>query len=402
MKKYFLFVCLATSFSCKSQSGINKLVDSLANAYLQNHAGALTVGINDNGNTRYFYFGETRKGNHQLPDSNSIFDIGSITETFTSILFADLVTSGIIHIDDPLQKYLPVEVVSPVYQQLVCKLSDIKSEPVPSTNKQDAALRMGFTPVICLPDPSSKPQPILLWYLSTHTSGFPEYPDNLNQKIKSENPFGTYTESEMFDFLNNYKLEKPIGFDYRHSDFGIALLGEAISLKMKRSYDSLLTERILKKLNMTDTRIYLSAEQQKHYLAGYNEKDNVVQHWTYNVMAPAGALHSSTYDMMKFLSENISKNKTSIVNLLDYTHNPRIRLQDNSSQESEIALGWKVNPLGIESKKIVWQSSRRGGFASYIGFNETSHTGVVILSSLSKDVNEMGKLILMSLEKEGM
>jgi len=398
MKYFFLLFFILNSVNGIAQSGIQKLVDSLAAGYLQDKPGAVIIGINTNGKTKYFSYGETEKGNHQLPDSNSIFELGSLTETFTSILFADMTINGFIKMDDQLQKYLPVHVVSPMYQQMVCKLSEAKKEPVPATNKEDAYMKLGFSTYICLPDPSAKPQPILLWYLSVHTSGFPEYPDNLNSK--KQNPFSDYTEEQLYSFLNDYSLEKPIGFDYKHSDAGIALLGHTLSLRMKMSYDSLLTSRILVPLNMQDTRINLSDKQMKHYLTGYNEKGKVMPHYTYKVLAPAGGLNTSMKDMMRFLSQNISIEKNSMTDMLDFTHNPRIKLDESSSKDSEIALGWKVNPMDVESKKIVWQDSKRGGFAAYIGFCETSHTGVVILSSVSKEVSELGKRILQQLESE--
>ena len=122
MKKYlFFFFLLFVSSRLLGQDHLQHLVDSMAHAYLQNHAGELAIGIHDNDKEKIFYYGA--KGS-SLPDSNSIFEIGSITETFTSVLFADLAIKGAVKIDDPLQNYLPVDVPSPVYQQMICKAAD--------------------------------------------------------------------------------------------------------------------------------------------------------------------------------------------------------------------------------------------------------------------------------------
>ncbi|MBK6837380.1 MAG: hypothetical protein IPG90_03105 [Bacteroidetes bacterium] len=74
-------------------------------------------------------------------------------------------------------------------------------------------------------------------------------------------------------------------------------------------------------------------------------------------------------------------------------------MNDHKTGLQEIALGWKISPLGIEQQRIVWQGGSTGGFASYIGFVETSHTGVVILSNCSVPVDDFGKKILQMMNR---
>jgi len=69
-------------------------------------------------------------------------------------------------------------------------------------------------------------------------------------------------------------------------------------------------------------------------------------------------------------------------------------------KDTEIALGWKINSLGAAEKRVIWQEGFTGGFSSYIGFVETNHTGVVILSSVSKNANSTGVEILKKLSRD--
>ncbi|KAA1241432.1 serine hydrolase [Aquimarina sp. RZ0] len=46
-------------------------------------------------------------------DENSVFEIGSVSKTFTGILLADMVLKNEIKLDDPLQNYLPNGIKSP-------------------------------------------------------------------------------------------------------------------------------------------------------------------------------------------------------------------------------------------------------------------------------------------------
>jgi hypothetical protein len=108
-------------------------------------------------------------------------------------------------------------------------------------------------------------------------------------------------------------------------------------------------------------------------------------------------LHSTATDLMKFLNWNLSMNKNYFTNLLDYTHNPRLKPDMNS--EKEIAMGWQISPLKESDGNVVSQTGLTSGFSTYIGFVETSHTGVFILCSGHAEIENSGKQILELLQK---
>ena len=41
-------------------------------------------------------------------DENTVFVIGYNTKVFTAILLSDMVTNGLINLDDPIETYLPL------------------------------------------------------------------------------------------------------------------------------------------------------------------------------------------------------------------------------------------------------------------------------------------------------
>jgi hypothetical protein len=79
-------------------------------------------------------------------------------------------------------------------------------------------------------------------------------------------------------------------------------------------------------------------------------------------------------------------------------HNPRIIFHNKKFGDASIGLSWMVSPLGIENRNYVWLNSLTGGFASFIGFEETTLNGVVILSNTALPVEEMGKNIISRME----
>ncbi|MBK8846216.1 MAG: serine hydrolase [Bacteroidetes bacterium] len=393
-----ILLLLSISLTACAQNPFKTLSDSLAKAYLQNKPGSLVIGIFDNGRQKIFYYGETSKGNKQTPDSGSIFELGEITETFTSVLYAEMSVKGIVKMDEKLQDMLPVNVPAPVYHEIICKKADDASQ-LGQMQEQKANVKIDFTPYVCFPDPSSKPQYLILCDLATHTTGLPAYPSNL--KKNKSNPYGGYQTEDLYTYLKNHNFSKPLGYDYEYSATGMALLGHALSLKMQTGFDTLLTDRILVPLKMTDTEIILSEQNKSRLVTGYNRKGREASPWVYDVLAPSGGLHSTPSDMMKFLSANLNKEKNDYVNILDYTHNARLRLTDKK-EDTEIALGWKINSLGAEHNRVVWQQGSTGGYSAYIGFVETNHTGVFVLSSVSKNVDFIGLKILQKLSREKM
>lgn len=396
IKITIIIVALFSFVKIQAQNNVKHKADSIARLYMQNGAGALVIGIYDNGKENIFYYGKISSEKNTAPDGNTVFEIGTLTETFTSILYADMLLKNLVNGDDKLKSFLPVNIPSPVYQKIVCKAAIVEDD-YPLPNRDAGNIR--FTNFMCFPDPSSKPQEIMLCDLATHTTGFPLYPTNFSLKNNKDNPFSNYTKENLYDFLRGYNFDGPFGYDYKHSATGITLLGHVLSLKADMDFDTLLTTRLFDSLGMHNTRINLTTLQLQNLLPGRNAAGNIVPHYTYDIMAPYGGLHSTANDMMLFLSRNLAKQKDYYVNLLDYTHNGRILLTGKKNVGKEIALGWKINPLDKENK-IVWQSNLSGGFATYIGFVETNHTGVFILSSIAKDTQATAESILKILQTE--
>jgi CubicO group peptidase (beta-lactamase class C family) len=240
-------------------------------------------------------------------------------------------------------------------------------------------------------------QPILLCFLSTHTSGLPDKPTNL--KSDNANPFAEYSKEDLYEFLRIYTIPKNIGYDFRYSSLGIALLGHAMELAAKRKYEDLIIDSVCGKMQMNETRISLSGDQKSRFLNGHKSNGDLAQHWTFDVLAPSGALHSTIRDMMKFLSANTGTSPSLLKDVLDYTHNPRINFHDKEHGEASIGLSWMIQPIGIEERNYVWQSGLTGGFASFIGFVETSKNGIVVLSNSAVEVDKLGEEILRKIEE---
>ncbi|MFX1678874.1 serine hydrolase [Mitsuaria sp. CC2] len=195
-----------------------------------------------------------------VPDPRTLFELGSITKTFTALLLADAVTRGLIKLDDPVETALPDRL----------KLRD----------SQDAPLR---------------------WVdLATQRSGLPRLPANLVVRPDLTDPYATYDWTLMAAFLSGWKADKPRDTAYEYSNLGFGLLGQALGFLQQRDYATLLRERVLVPLGLED-QIFLRPPAGRRFLDGHDKAGKPVDHWTFRpAMAGAGALLGGTGGLARY------------------------------------------------------------------------------------------------------
>ncbi len=363
------------------QETLEQKINTLSSSYLKGKSGSMIIGIRKGGQNKVYYFGETKSGTNQLPDNNSIYELAELTEVITTALYTELAFDGSIDADDPLQKYLPENVQSPVYLKIIC-------EPAGKENHfhKDGGSGINLSPNVCRPDPMSTPQPLLLCYLANHTSGLPEKPDNI--KRKSKDPLLTYSADNLYDFLKTYQIINKQEYSYRHSMMGMGLLAHVLELKSGKNYNALFDEKIAKPLGLTSSFIN-SAENDIKLLIGHCRKGKEVPHLHYGVLAGGMGFCSNITDMMKLMEVNLLTEKSHLADIFAFNQKPRLK----TCNDCEVALGWNIK-ITSQNNKLIWQHGKTNGFASYVGFYKEKGYGVVILSSVSKDVKSIGEDIL--------
>jgi serine-type D-Ala-D-Ala carboxypeptidase/endopeptidase len=203
----------------------------------------------------YYSYGVRSLTGKEPVDEHSVFEIGSITKTFTGIILADLVIKGTMSLEDPLQKYLPEGVTAPT--------------------------RNGT--------------PIKLINLSNHTSSLPRMPDNF-KPANPANPFADYSEKQLYDFLESYALPRDIGSQYEYSNYAVGLLGHIMANKQRTTYEALMIDVIAKPLGLPDTRIVFTPNMKKNLAMGH-QGGAQVENWDITSLAGAGAIRSNAVDI---------------------------------------------------------------------------------------------------------
>src|SRR5215468_7771935 len=67
----------------------------------------IVVGVIEPSGRRIVSYGALAKGDKRPLDGNTVFEIGSISKVFTSLLMSDMVQRGELALNDPIAKYLP-------------------------------------------------------------------------------------------------------------------------------------------------------------------------------------------------------------------------------------------------------------------------------------------------------
>jgi len=280
------------------------------------------------------YYGATKEDNviKEIENKNSIFEIGSITKLFTSAVLSQMVVEENLDLDEKI---------------------DIK---------------LGF--------PLKNNYEISYKELSTHTSGLPSIPPKLLVELffkKKDNPYKNFSEAKLIHYLKDGLKPKKKG-KLRYSNLGVGLLGYVLSKNLQQSYDQLLSEKLLTKLNMTDTTTVRENIKEK-LVTGLDKKGKVAVNWDLNILAGAGAGLSSVVDLSKFIVANIEGKYESL-------NNQRHCFLENGRQS--MGLGWfilKKQTPGID--EAYFHNGGTGGYRSSMVVNFRNNTGIVILSNIS-------------------
>jgi CubicO group peptidase (beta-lactamase class C family) len=429
-------------------------LSEIATAGLGKNAG-MVLGVMVRGERRVAGYGVLDAG-LQPPNEQSIFEIGSVTKVFTTLVLADMVLRGEIALDDAAQKYLPETVQMPTWQG----------------------------------------QQISLLHLATHTSSLPPLPANLEKTIKDQaNPYANYQVSDMYEFLSSYKLKRPIGSKEEYSNLGMGLLGHVLCLVAGKSYEEMVRERILRPLGLNDTSITLNSDQQKRLAPGHTSDGKVTANWDTPSLPGAGALRSTANDVLSFMAGTMNPATSPLAQavrlcqrLYPKTAKPRLpwkayslvlllsglsllvqwqfglvpgndrfvltllgptlvaawfgglgpgllatvatvagtyflQLDHNFGwwlallygggislfisrrpglRDRGVMLGWQYQRLHMFDRgpRLVWHNGGTGGYASFVGFTRETEAAVVVVANSEKSVDSVGVDVLKLLNQE--
>lgn len=321
-------------------------LEELVNPYLEDErTHALSIGWIEDNIFNYRHFGRLSDDEAKAPDSLSLYEIGSVTKTFTAAVLAEMVRRGKVGYDDPIRHYLPEGIAN-----------------------WDSSHR------------------ITLRELATHTSGMPRIPGNMlwQSLWNRQNPYVDYTVEDLYDFLKTYQPKPPEEREAAYSNLGFGLLGHLLARVEGGDYETLVRRYLLTPLDMPYTGVDLK-ELSGILLPGHDQRGHSTSAWDIPTLAGAGALRSNTRDMLRYVQAQLEERPP-----FPETHVPQSELKEGM----DVGLAWIIQGSPHTTQPIIWHNGGTGGFRSFVGFDKTNKLGVVVLSNTSISVDEIGQRLL--------
>lgn len=311
---------------------------------------SLSVAVVRDGKTAYirsFGFEDIKARRKATPESS--YNVASVTKAFTASLAVILHDRGVVDLDQPAVKYLPVEVS-----------------------------------ISTSPDAGAK---ITLRQLASHTSGLPR---GIPGRVQSVEGRYELEPKRLYDHLANVALDFDPGADEGYSNLGTGLLGHVLERAAGKPFDQLLQELVCEPLHMQSTAIQV--DDRLHVVTGYSSSRprRPAKHSYVERLAPSGGLVASVTDLAKFLSAQM-KPGLFTSEMLEQLHSAT-SLSDGS--KARTGLGWAVRTRESVGR-ILKKNGGRNNCRAWIGFAPDHGVGVAVVSNCGgSDTDRIGYWLL--------
>lgn len=335
-----LTLAVATFASAKPPADLQQKLDD----FVKGGPGGVAVAWVDADGTAFFQSGTMSAADPRPITADTQFELGSVTKVFTALLLAESERLGKVSRLDPAAKYL-----------------------LPAGDPAQPALAR-----------------ITLLGLSTHTSGLPRLPSNFTTAADPD-PYASYDHAMLVAALRTDGGVANPTRSLAYSNFGVGVLGEALGAAWNTSYTDALTQHVLEPLGLKATSVGLAGLPPPANLAPGHVSGQVVPNWTFQAIAPAGALRSSARDMALFLAACLAKQDGPLHSAFEMTLQPQAPAEDLGGQ---IGLGWMLQ--NEDDLPVAWHNGATAGSHSFVAFSRKSGAGVVILSNIQRGSEALG------------
>ncbi|ELY5813329.1 beta-lactamase [Cronobacter turicensis] len=207
----------------------------------------MAVAVSVNGETHFWHYGVASKATRQPVDEKTLFEIGSLSKTFTATLASAAQQEGKLDFSAPASRYLPA-------------LNGSAFDRVTLRN------------------------------LATHTSGMPLFvPDDVKNT------------AQLMAWYRAWQPAQPVGTERVYSNLGIGMLGMITAKALDKPFSEAMEQGLLADFGMTHTFINVPDAAMGDYAQGYNKDDKPVRVTPGPLDAESYGLKSSSADLLRYL-----------------------------------------------------------------------------------------------------
>ena len=341
------------------------------------HVPGMAVGLTVNGK-RYFYsYGVASKASGRRVSKSTIFELGSVSKTFTATMASYARERGALSLSDKASRYLP-------------------------------ALAGSSFDRISLLD------------LATYTAG----------GLPSQFPDGVTDEGQMIRYLRSWRPAYAVGTRRLYSNPSIGLFGDLAARSMARPFDDLMQQRLFPMLGLTRTYIHVPKSRMRDYAFGYSEDGTPIRVSPGVFDSEAYGVKTTAPDMIRFIEENMGASTLdpTLRRAIADTHTGYDRVHGMTQ-----GLGWEMYPyptdfarlaegnsaavalqpnrvtalhppLSPQRKVLINKTGSTNGFGAYVAFVPSERTGIVMLANRNYPIPDRVRAayrILTALDRTG-
>ncbi|OAE08645.1 class C beta-lactamase [Pantoea sp. OXWO6B1] len=358
MKRYLtaLLVALSASSSAadlSSQDIASRVKNIITPLMEQEGIPGMSVAVLYKGRPQYLNFGVADTASDRRVTENTLFELGSVSKTFTGLLAGVMMRNSQLHLNDPVQKYWPA-LKGPQWQA------------------------------------------IKMVHLATYSAG----------GMPLQLPASVTDQDTLLTYLQQWQPDAAPGTQRRYSNISLGLLGY---LMIKGEFEEAMQKNVFTPLRLTRTFYRVPASMMFDYAWGYKDGQPV--------RVSPGMLSAETYgvkstarDMMTFMQANANPNGLSSGNTV--LRNGMMTAQSRYLTAGKLSqgLGWEIYPWPMATQTIVdasdnnmalqaqpatllnppkpadrasWihKTGSTNGFGAYIAFIPQLNSGVVMLAN---------------------
>lgn len=314
----------------------------------------MAIAITQNDKIHFFNYGMASKAENIKVTENTLFEIGSVTKTFTATLAALSQVEGKLSLSDNAGKYWPA-------------LNGTHLEKV------------------------------TLLQLGTYTAGgLPlQFPDNVKD------------DASLLNYLKNWQPDYAAGTHRLYSNPSLGLFGYLTTKSQNQSFQTLMEKNLFPRLHLPDTYIKVPQEEMKNYAWGYSKNNQAVRVNPGILDGEAYGVKTSAAALISYIQSNIDSSKLDklLQQAIAITHTGYYNIG-----EMEQGLGWEMYryPVSLETllagnssevmlkpnvvtplrtsqfndvSRFYNKTGSTNGFGAYVAFVPEKRLGIVILAN---------------------
>jgi beta-lactamase class C len=344
---------IKSAFGASDEARLRKAIDdALKPAIAKYGLPGVAVGLTIDGARHFVEYGSASPKAHVAVTRDTLFELGSISKTFTATLATLAEIEGKLSLYDTVGAHMP----------------ELKDHPIGNVRLLD---------------------------LGTHTGG--GFPLQL--------PAGVDTDAQLMNWYRSWTPKYAAGAMRTYANPSIALLGKVTARAMGQSFQSLAQGRLFPALGLKRTFIAVPKSEMPTYAWGTNGEGKAVRVSPSPISTEAYGVKSNAVDMVAFLEANMSLGRVPdpVARAVLATHTGYYRtgpfIQDliweqylypaklddmvegNSVSFKPVPATAIEPPMPPRADAILNKTGSTGGFGAYVVLIPAKKAGMVILAN---------------------